>query len=125
MMTKQTTDLHHALIGGQARIVSANLTQTIEALEFLKRRFERDRQMMTDLSQAPDSAAAVAVLTAFYQRSLSDYVAEAAQLKPPLQHRGHFPASPVLHRARSCDTVAQNARGNDHDIRQGLPSASD
>jgi hypothetical protein len=80
MMTKQTTDLHHALIGGQARIVSANLTQTIEALDFLKRRFERDRQMMTDLSQAPDSAAAVAVLTAFYQRSLSDYVAEAARL---------------------------------------------
>ena len=64
MMTKQTTDLHHALIGGQARIVSANLTQTIEALDFLKRRFERDRQMMTDLSQAPDSAAAVSASSA-------------------------------------------------------------
>ncbi|OYU19657.1 MAG: hypothetical protein CFE34_04170 [Rhodobacteraceae bacterium PARR1] len=80
MMTKRPTELHTALIGGHARIVSANLTQTIEALDFLKRRFERDRQMLTDLSHAPDSAAAVGVLTAFYQRSLPDYVAEAARL---------------------------------------------
>ena len=80
MMTERPTNLHQALIGGQARIISANLTQTIEALEFLTRRFERDRQMLTDLSHAPDTTAAVAVLTAFYQRSLSDYVAEAARL---------------------------------------------
>lgn len=79
-MTERPTNLHQALIGGQARIVSANLTQTIEALEFLTRRFERDRQMLTDLSHAPDTTAAVGVLTAFYQRSLSDYMAEAARL---------------------------------------------
>lgn len=79
-MNQRVTDLHKALRDGQARIVSANLTQTIEALDFLKRRFERDRQMLTDLSHAPDSAAALGVLTAFYQRSLSDYVAEAARL---------------------------------------------
>lgn len=79
-MTERPTSLHQALMGGQARIVSANLTQTIEALEFLTRRFERDRQMLTDLSHAPDTTAAVGVLTAFYQRSLSDYMAEAARL---------------------------------------------
>lgn len=79
-MTERPTKLHQALIGGQVRIVSANLTQTIEALEFLTRRFERDRQMLTDLSHAPDTTAAVGVLTAFYQRSLSDYMAEAARL---------------------------------------------
>lgn len=80
MMTERPTKLHQALIAGHARIVSANLTQTIEALEFLTRRFERDRQMLTDLSDAPDAAASVALLTAFYKRSLSDYVAEAARL---------------------------------------------
>ncbi len=79
-MTERPTNLHQALMGGQVRIVSANLAQTIEALEFLTRRFERDRQMLADLSHAPDSAAAVGVLTAFCQRSLSDYMAEAARL---------------------------------------------
>jgi hypothetical protein len=80
MMTERPTTLHQALMGGQARLVSANLSQTIEALDFLKRRIERDRQMMIDLSHAPDSAAAVGVMTAFCQRSLSDYVSEAARL---------------------------------------------
>lgn len=79
-MTDPLTHLPKALLDGQARIVSANLTQSIEALDFLKRRFEKDRQMLTDLSHAPDSTAAVAVLTAFCQRSLSDYVAETARL---------------------------------------------
>lgn len=80
MMIDRRADLHHAIAEGQARLVSANINQTIEALDLLKRRFERDRQMLTDLSHAPDSAAAVGVLTAFCQRSLADYTAEAARL---------------------------------------------
>lgn len=80
MMIDRRADLHHAIVEGQALLVSANINQTIEALDFLKRRFERDRQMLTDLSHAPDAAAAVGVLTAFYQRSLSDYMAETARL---------------------------------------------
>ena len=80
MMIDRRAELHHAMMEGQARLVAANLSQTIEALDFLKRRFERDRQMLTDLSHAPDSAAAVGILTAFCQRSLSDYAAETVRL---------------------------------------------
>lgn len=79
-MTERPTNLHQAMFGRQARIVSSNLTQTIEALEFLKRRFERDREMLSNLSHAPDSAASLGVLTAFCERSLSDYGAEATRL---------------------------------------------
>jgi hypothetical protein len=78
--TSNPTDLPHALMTSQARMFAASLSQTIEALDFLKRRFERDRQMLTDLSQAPDSAAAVAVLTAFCERTFSDYSAETGRL---------------------------------------------
>ncbi len=79
-MTDGPTHLHQAIFGNQARIVSSNLTQTIDALEFLKRRFERDREMLSNLSHAPDSAASLGVLTAFCARSLSDYGAEATRL---------------------------------------------
>lgn len=77
---RSPSDLSHALMNSQARMFAAGLSQTIEALDFLKRRVERDRQMLGDLSNAPDSAAAVAVLTAFCERTLSDYSAEAGRL---------------------------------------------
>lgn len=81
-MTDQATptDVSHALLSAHSRMMSAALAQTIESLDFLKRRFERDRQMLADLSAAPDSAAAAEILSAFCQRSFSDYAAEAGRM---------------------------------------------
>lgn len=70
----------HGLLQAQVRMMDAVLRQNIEALEFLKARFEKDRAMLTNLAGAPDAMAASTVLGDFWQGIASDYMAEAGRL---------------------------------------------
>lgn len=73
-------DMTHGLLQAQVRMMDAVLRQNIEALEFLKTRFEKDRAMLTNLAEAPDAMAASTVLGDFWQGIASDYMAEAGRL---------------------------------------------
>lgn len=64
----------------QARMMDAVLRQNIETLNFLKSRYEKDRQMLADLAQSRDATAMMTVLSAFWSRAMSDYTNEAGTL---------------------------------------------
>lgn len=78
--TKATDEMMHGVLRAQVRMMDAVLKQNIEALEFLRQRFEKDREMIARLAEARDSAAAGSVLTDFWQKAFSDYAAEAGRL---------------------------------------------
>lgn len=78
--TKATDEMMHGMLRAQVRMMDAVLKQNIEALEFLRQRFEKDRAMIAQLAEAKDSAAAGSVLTDFWQKAFSDYSAEAGRL---------------------------------------------
>lgn len=73
-------DMMHGVLRAQARMMDAVLKQNIEALEFLRQRFEKDRAMIAELAEAKDSAEAGMALTQFWQKAFSDYSAEAGRL---------------------------------------------
>ena len=77
--------LSHSVMQAQVRMMDAVLKQNIEALDFLKTRFEKDRAMLGDLAKAQDAAAAGNVLTGFWQRLASDYMQEAGRLGSLMQ----------------------------------------
>jgi hypothetical protein len=76
----EAADMTHGLLQAQVRMMDAVLRQNIEAPEFLKARFEKDRAMLTNLAGAPDAMAASTVLGDFWQGIASDYMAEAGRL---------------------------------------------
>lgn len=90
-MAKPTTGegtqagMSRGVMQAQVRMMDAVLKQNIEALDFLKTRFEKDRAMLGELAQAQDAAAAGAVLTSFWQRLASDYMQEAGRLGSLMQ----------------------------------------
>ena len=73
-------DMMQGMLKAQVRMMDAVLKQNIETLEFLRQRFEKDRAMLSQLSEAKDSATAGSVLTEFWQKAYSDYSAEAGRL---------------------------------------------
>lgn len=73
-------DMMQGMLHGQVRMMDALLKQNIEALDFLRQRFEKDRDMLAELANAKDGAAAGSVLTDFWQKAFSDYSAEAGRL---------------------------------------------
>lgn len=78
--TKAADEMMHGMLRAQARMMDAVLKQNIEALEFLRQRFEKDRAMIAQLAEAKDSASAGMVLADFWQKAFSDYSAEAGRL---------------------------------------------
>ncbi|PCD76749.1 hypothetical protein [Pseudothioclava arenosa] len=70
----------------QMAMAQAIIDQHIETLEFLKTRFERDREMLGVLSQTVDPVQAATLWSEFWQRSASDYAMESAKLSTSLQH---------------------------------------
>lgn len=90
-MAKATTSedkqsgMSRGVMQAQARMMDAVLKQNIEALEFLKTRFEKDRAMLGELASAQDASVAGAVLTTFWQRLASDYMQEAGRLGSLMQ----------------------------------------
>jgi hypothetical protein len=75
-----TDDMMQGMMHGQVRMMDALLKQNIEALDFLRQRFEKDRAMLSALSATTDGAEAGKVLTEFWQKAFSDYSAEAGRL---------------------------------------------
>lgn len=78
-------DMAKGVMQAQVRMMDAVLKQNIEALEFLKNRFEKDRAMLGELAATKDAAAAGAVLTGFWQKLASDYMQEAGRLGSLMQ----------------------------------------
>ena len=78
-------DMAKGVMQAQVRMMDAVLKQNIEALEFLKNRFEKDRAMLTELAAAKDASVAGTVLTGFWQKLASDYMQEAGRLGSLLQ----------------------------------------
>jgi hypothetical protein len=68
------------VVRAQARMMDALLRQNIETLDFLRKRFELDRQMLADLSRATDPATMISVLSTFWSRAMADYTNEAGTL---------------------------------------------
>ncbi|AWB47532.1 hypothetical protein HYN69_02535 [Gemmobacter aquarius] len=77
--------MSRGVMQAQVRMMDAVLRQNIEALDFLKTRFEKDRAMLGELAVAQDATAAGAVLTSFWQRLASDYMQEAGRLGSLMQ----------------------------------------
>lgn len=73
-------DMLTGVVRAQARMMDALLRQNIETLDFLKTRYEKDRQMLSDLSKATDATAMMTVWSAFWSRAMSDYTNEAGTL---------------------------------------------
>lgn len=64
----------------QLQLAEAMLKQNIETLDFLKTRFERDRQMMAKLAEMQDPGQAMQLWAGFWQAMLSDYAGETNKL---------------------------------------------
>jgi hypothetical protein len=76
----QVADLAQGVLRAQAKVMDAVLRQGIEALDFLKARYEKDRALYAALAEAEDQQAAAAVLADFMQHAFSDYADEAGKL---------------------------------------------
>jgi hypothetical protein len=65
-----------ALAHLQGTVFDAWMRQNIEAMDFLKARFERDRQLAVEIAGIKDASEAVALWTTFWQRAVEDYADE-------------------------------------------------
>ena len=73
-------DMMSAILRAQARMMDSLLRQNIEALDFLKARFEKDRLIFNDLAANTDPARAMELMQSFWKRSIADYTDEAGKL---------------------------------------------
>ncbi|MBW6506805.1 MAG: phasin family protein [Rhodobacteraceae bacterium] len=73
-------DMMQGMMRAQARIMDALLRQNIEALDFLKARYEKDRALCAALAAAEDAQAAAKAWTEFLRRATSDYADEAGRM---------------------------------------------
>lgn len=64
----------------QAHTFKAMMQYQIEALAFLKRRYEDDIKLMEDLAESRESRDAFDVVANFVQNATSDYTAEASKV---------------------------------------------
>lgn len=93
--------MSRGVMQAQVRMMDAVLKQNIEALDFLKTRFEKDRAMLGELASAQDATAAAAVLTGFWQRLASDYMQEAGRLGSLMQATAQEMGEGVADEARA------------------------
>ncbi|WP_372839981.1 hypothetical protein [Phaeovulum sp.] len=73
-------DMAKGMMRAQARIMDAVLRQSIESIDFLKTRYEKDRALYAALAQAEDSQQISAIWSEFLAGATSDYSAEAGKL---------------------------------------------
>jgi hypothetical protein len=73
-------DMMTAIMRAQARMMDSILRQNIEALDFMKARFEKDREIVNRLAETGDPARAMELMQDFWTRSVSDYADEAGKL---------------------------------------------
>jgi hypothetical protein len=73
-------DMMTAIMRAQARMMDQVLKQNIETLDFLRQRFEKDRETFNRLAESGDPAKAMDVMQEFWNRSVKDYADEAGKL---------------------------------------------
>lgn len=73
-------DMAEGVIRAQARMMDAVLRQNIEALDFLKKRFEQDRALLETIAQSGAGPDATAAWTDFWKRAMSDYQSEMGRM---------------------------------------------
>jgi hypothetical protein len=73
-------DMAETMMRAQARMMDAVLRQNIEALDFLKKRFEQDRALLETIAKSGAGPDATTAWTTFWQRAMSDYQAEAGRM---------------------------------------------
>lgn len=76
----QLGDMMATIVKAQARMMDSIMRQNIEALDFMKARFEKDRAMMAELAEAHDPAEAMKRMQEFWNRSVKDYADEAGKM---------------------------------------------
>lgn len=64
----------------QGKMADAALRQNIETLDFLKARFEKDRELLTELAQSKEPSAAMSIWSEFWQGAMADYSSETGKL---------------------------------------------
>jgi len=79
-MPMPSMDAWSMFVKPQAKMAEALINQNIEALEFLKERFEKDRAMLETLSEAATPTEAMSLWQGFWQRMLTDYSTETNKL---------------------------------------------
>lgn len=80
MLKAPSADTWTMFMKPQARMAESMLKHNIEILEFLKARFERDREMLDELADAGSPAEAMAMWQGFWQKMLTDYSVETNKL---------------------------------------------
>ncbi|MFC5738739.1 phasin family protein [Sinirhodobacter huangdaonensis] len=80
MMKAPSAETWTMFMKPQARMAESLLKHNIEMLEFLKARFERDREMLDELADAGSPAEAMAMWQGFWQKMLTDYSVETNKL---------------------------------------------
>lgn len=73
-------DMTAAILRAQAHMMDSILKQNIEVLDFLKARFEKDREIFNQLAASSDPAQAMELVHSFWTRSVKDYTDEAGKL---------------------------------------------
>lgn len=73
-------DMLQGVVRAQAKMMVAVLRQSIEALDFLKARYEKDRAFYEAVAGSGDGATAMQIWSDFLQRAASDYADEAGRM---------------------------------------------
>jgi hypothetical protein len=73
-------DMMSSIMRAQARMMDSVLKQNIEALDFIKTRFEKDREVFNRLAETGDPTLASQVLQDYWNGTLKDYTDEAGKL---------------------------------------------
>ncbi|MBN2741250.1 MAG: phasin family protein [Rhodobacteraceae bacterium] len=68
------------LMTPQLHMAEKLIAQNIEMLDFLKARFERDREMLGKLAEQSDPMKAMNLWGEFWQRTMTDYSTQIAKL---------------------------------------------
>jgi hypothetical protein len=73
-------DMMSSILRAQAKMMDAVLRQNIEALDFVRARFEKDREVFNRLAESADPAQASRILQDYWSRTLKDYTDEAGRI---------------------------------------------
>ncbi|MCC5975110.1 MAG: phasin family protein [Rubellimicrobium sp.] len=74
------SDMVSAIMKAQIRMMDSVLRQNIEALDFMKTRFEKDRALLDELATSQDPAEAMKLVQSFWTRTMTDYADEAGKM---------------------------------------------
>jgi hypothetical protein len=73
-------DMMSSIVKAQARMMDSVLKQNIEALDFIKARFEKDREVFNRLAETGDPTKASELLQEYWNVTVRDYTDEAGKL---------------------------------------------